>query len=287
MENFYMAKVEQFYDAESLDSELKNSYSGKFTRYTSAEKEYIVTEVESEAEAIQAVRDIAEDVYLNMILQGFSISERLGDNAWKVSASYAYVQNESTDDGEIENESTFQFDTSGGSKHINQSLKTISKYPSSAPDFSQAINVGDNNSVSGVDITMPTYSFSETHYFKRSKVSTSFKKKIMELTGKVNSSSFKGFDAGEVLFLGASGTRRGTGSKDLWEITFKFAVSPNTKNLKVGDISVGSKKGWEYMWVKYQSDIDNSKENIIAKPVGIYIEQVYEYANLRGLGIGS
>ena len=109
----------------------------------------------------------------------------------------------------------------------------------------------------------------------------------MELTGKVNSSSFKGFDAGEVLFLGASGTRRGTGSKDLWEITFKFAVSPNTKNLKVGDISVGSKKGWEYMWVKYQSDIDNSRENIIAKPVGVYIEQVYEYANLRGLGIGS
>jgi hypothetical protein len=43
---------------------------------------------------------------------------------------------------------------------------------------------------------MPVYNFSETHFFKKSKVSTSFKKKIMELTGKVNNSSFKGFAKG-------------------------------------------------------------------------------------------
>ncbi len=282
-----MARVEQIYDAESLDLEYKENLVKKFTRYTSAEKEYIVHDASTEEEAIISVQNEAEEVYLNMFIQGISVSERLAENVWKISVQYAYVQNENTADDEVENESSFNFDTSGGTKHLNQSLKTIAKYPSNAPSFSQAINVGENNAVAGVDITMPTYSFSETHYFKRSKVSTSFKKKIMELTGKVNSSSFKGFEAGEVLFLGASGSRRGTGSKDLWEITFKFVVSPNVKGLNIGGISVGSKKGWDYLWVKYQNDVDQSKENLISKPVGVYIEQVYESANLRGLGIGS
>lgn len=280
-------RVEQIYDAPSMDAELKqNASTGqKFTRYTSAEIEYNVFEVTEETLAIEAVKGTAPETYLNMNLQGFSVSERINENTWRIAANYAYVQNENTDDSEVENESTFSFDTSGGTKHLTHSIKTIEK-ASNSPDYKQAINY-DGSTVQGVDITMPTMNFSETHYFKPSKVSTSFKKKIADLTGKVNDSSFKGYSKGEVLFLGASGSRRGTGRKDLWEISFKFAVSPNQSGLKIGDLSISKKEGWQYLWVRYATDTDASKENLVSKPLGAYVEQVYEYGSLRGLGIGN
>jgi len=60
-----------------------------------------------------------------------------------------------------------------------------------------------------VDITVPVYSFSETHYNSLAFVTESYKQTLFGLTGKVNNAAFKGFAAGEVLFLGASGSKRG------------------------------------------------------------------------------
>ncbi len=42
---------------------------------------------------------------------------------------------------------------------------------------------------------------------------------------------FRGFDAGEVLFLGASGSRKGLLTTDPWEIAFKFAAQENRYRL--------------------------------------------------------
>ncbi len=56
----------------------------------------------------------------------------------------------------------------------------------------------------------------------------------------VNNASWKGFAAGECLFLGASGSKRGS---DDWEITFRFAATPNKTGLTVGDIVDINKKG--------------------------------------------
>jgi hypothetical protein len=55
----------------------------------------------------------------------------------------------------------------------------------------------------------------------------------------VNDSGFKGFAAGECLFLGAAGTKRGSGD---WEIGYRFASSPNVTGLTVGDITGINKK---------------------------------------------
>ena len=102
------------------------------------------------------------------------------------------------------------------------------------------------------------------------------------LTGKVNGATFKGFAVGEVLFLGASGSQRGN---DDWEITFRFAASPNRWNLAVGYISGIRKRGWEYLWVRYA---DAEDEGVLVKrPVAAYVEQVYEYGDFRQLAIGA
>jgi len=183
-------------------------------------------------------------------------------------------------------DSSFSFDTGGGTQHVTQSLQTIQKYAppgKTAPDFKGAVGVTHDN-VEGVDIVSPVYNFSETHYINDDDVTEAYKGKLFELTGKVNDDFFKGFIAGECLFMGASGSKRGA---DDWEITFRFAASPNKTGLTVGDITVAAKKGWEYLWVRYADAEDVTAKAIVKVPVAAYVEKVYEEGDFSGLGIGT
>jgi len=115
---------------------------------------------------------------------------------------------------------------------------------------------------------------------------------LYQLTGKANSAAWSinvdgvvmNFAAGECLFLGASGSKRGA---DDWEISFRFAASPNATNLTVGDILGINKKGWEYLWVRYADSEDEAAKVLVKKPVAAYVEKVYEEGNFGGLGMGS
>jgi hypothetical protein len=182
------------------------------------------------------------------------------------------------------NESVFAFDTGGGTQHITQSLQTVAAYapPDQVPpDFRGAIGV-TADSVEGVDITVPVYQFSETHYIDDAYVTPAYKGTLFALTGRVNSAPFKGFAPGECLFLGASGSRRGRGD---WEINYRFAASPNVTGLAVGDIAGISKKGFEYLWVRYQDAEDAAAKALVKRPIAAYVEQVYPYGDLNALGI--
>ncbi|HQL54779.1 MAG TPA: hypothetical protein PLQ87_08720 [Phycisphaerae bacterium] len=181
-------------------------------------------------------------------------------------------------------QSVFNFDTGGGTQHITHALATVARYAppgKTAPDCKGAIGV-TTDSVEGVDITVPVYQFSETHYLADTLVTPAYKATLFGLTGKVNSAGFKGFAAGEVLFLGAAGSKRGSGD---WEITYRFAASPNVTNLTIGDITGINKKGWEYLWVRYSDSEDTVAKALVKKPVAVYIEQVYPYGDLGLLGI--
>jgi len=129
---------------------------------------------------------------------------------------------------------------------------------------------------------VPVYHFSETHYKADEDVTAEYKATLFALTGKVNSAAFKGFEAGEVLFLGASGSKRG---EEDWEITYRFAASPNATNIQVGDITVTSKKGWEYLWVRYADAEDAGANALVKRPVAAYVEKVYEEGDFSALGI--
>jgi hypothetical protein len=180
----------------------------------------------------------------------------------------------------------FSFDTSGGSQHITQSIATVHKYAptdKTAPDFHGAIGVTHDN-VAGVDITVPVYSFSETHYLPASQVTMAYRTALFNLTGKVNNAAFKGLAAGECLFLGASGSKRGA---DDWEISFRFAASLNRTGIVVGEITGIAKKGWEYMWVRYADAEDDAAKAIVKKPVAVYVEKVYEEGDFAAMGVGT
>lgn len=239
------------------------------------ERRYIVSGTHDELEVIAAVDDYAP-VSIDGMRRGSCDVNPLGGGLWEAVVPY---------EG-IENDSQYTFETGGGTVHITQSLSTIARYAASgetAPDFGGAIGVNGDN-ISGTDITVPVYNFAETHRIPVGLVTSSYKLALFAATGKTNGSSFKGFSAGEVLFLGASGSRRGL---EEWEISFKFAASPNVTNLNLGTITVSSKKGWEYMWVRFRDEPDGTAKALVKRPVAAYVERVYESADFSTLGIGT
>jgi hypothetical protein len=203
-------------------------------------------------------------------------------NIWrgKVSWKPKSLQNQPLQPGE----SSFQFETTAATSLITHSRKTVQskKAGGGTPaDFKQAINY-NGAEIAGADIYVPTFSFAETHVLPASVVDQAYKAKLFRLTGRTNKSTFRFFAAGEVLFLGASGSQRG--SED-WEISYRFACSENMTNLKIGDITGINKKGWELLWVYF---VDAESENILIKnPDQVNVEEVYQDGEYDDLGIGG
>ena len=204
-------------------------------------------------------------------------TERIAEQTWEGTVRYG--------EAPTPGDSSFSFDTGGGSQHLTQSISTTGSYAApgqTAPDFRGAIGVTPD-AVEGIDVTVPVYHFSETHFVPAGLVTPAYKAARFQLTGRVNNAPFKGFVAGEVLFLGASGSKRGA---DDWEINFKFAASPNATGLTVGNITGISKAGWDYLWVRYEDAEDTTAKALVKRPIAAYVERVYPWGSFSTLGIG-
>lgn len=178
-------------------------------------------------------------------------------------------------------EDSFSFETGGATEHITHSLNT--KSTDNAIDHGGAIGVTDNG-VEGVDITVPSYNFTITKRF--SSITAAYKQHLASLTGSVNSDTFQGFAAGEVLFQGASGSKRGD---EDWEIVYNFSAKVNANAPTVGSLSWTdvTKQGWEYFWVQYKESVDTVQKRGKKEPIGAYVEQVYpeqSFANIFSSG---
>lgn len=183
----------------------------------------------------------------------------------------------------VEDHSTLvAFDTTGGTQHLTYSLQTIAAYPNpGAPDCKNAIGV-TKEGVEGVDVVMPVYAWTETFYKDDADVTQEYRGKLFNLTGKTNNATFHGCNAGECLCFGFQGSRMEDGQ---WEITAHFRGSPNRTNLQVGDITGIDKKGWEYLWVMYAKEVDETASMTVFRPVAVYIERVCDSADFTDIGI--
>jgi len=201
---------------------------------------------------------------------------RVGSDSWIGAVPYKRVPKpEQKDPGE----SSYSFDTSGGTAHITQSLSTIAKFApegKTAPDFKGAIGV-TADSIEGVDVEDPGFRWTETHYFDADDVDDAFIGNLYYATKHTNVDAFtdaKGnvFAAGEVLFLGATGSQRGN---DDWEITYTFLARPNVSGRTIGTITGIEKNGHEYLWVYYGEAKDDAAKRMVKVPLAVYVEQVY------------
>ncbi len=185
------------------------------------------------------------------------------------------------------------FDTTGGTAHITQSKATVNltaidpvtglENQLVAPDFDGAIGVNADQ-IDGCDIVVPKFTWRETYTTPRGSITKAYREILRNLTGKVNDAAFRSMARGEVLFEGASGTQKG------WKfnITFQFAASANTSvPIPIGKIMKINKGGWEYLWVRYQEQANDTLGIRLRVPVAAYCEQVYDFGDFGQLGIGG
>jgi len=234
---------------------------------------YLISGTGSEASALSALEGEAPDPWQGLARKGCSV-EPYDEVAgmWEGTAAYAPEDEVEQEVGE----STYRFSTGGGSQHITVGRSTTKYPPATAPD---AKGIGQTkDGVEGVDILVPKFEWSETHTIAAASVTTAYITIIRKLTGKTNNATWNGYAQGEVLFLGAEGSKRGDGD---WDITFNFAAGENLTGQTIGGITGVAKKAWEYLWIRFK-DVAGA-EGVYKEPEAVYVEQVYDEGDLSTL----
>jgi len=226
--------------------------------------------------------------------------EYLGDKAYQLEATYTSMGGQD-DENQDPLKRSRTFDTGGATQHVTQAIPS-DEFPSgehrfhsgspAAPNMFGAIGV-DGDSVAGVDIVVPQLTWNETYDVPTRFVTTQYIAGLSQLTGTVNNATFRGFAAGEVLFLGCNGSQQWDEQKGdgPWTLSYKFLASPNagpgqsTAALKIGDIEDIQKDGHDYLWVRYEDAIDN--DTLLKRPKFVYVDKVYRRVDFSSLGIGT
>ena len=256
---------------------------------------YIVEGTEDDITACSSAYEFAPDEFSEIPKKSASVAERLTENAWKIEVNYGSESKSSSgDSGSEDDEATMNFDCSAGTKHMTQAIEQTCVYAGSgeskdSSDEASAVPIGWNgkdgseSEAAGVDVSIGELRETYTKTMSKSKVTgTSWKRKVAELVGKVNSGSFKGWNAGEVMFLGCSYSAPSKGSKKV-SVSFHFAIRLNESKATVAGQNIGSKKGFEYLWALTDDEVrDGERKRKVRK---IYKAVVCETDGFGGLGI--
>ena len=269
-------------------------------RDSSLPKEFLVYRSDDENEVYQALLTETDEVFDNLLRSKVS-AKPLGGGVWEGTVQYglpeggagtaigatpviplsgpASAQSLDPSDpamGGLE----VTFDFLGETKHITQSIQT--KYEDSATggtpkDYKQAIGVSKDG-VAGTDIFVGRLEMTVTQ--KRSSVTMANLTAWRSLVGTWNDATFWGYEQGEVLYLGGTGSCVQRGQ---WIVSHKFAIGENQVDVVVSpDLTIPSVDAWDYVWFTYVPD-DTTGLMTVAD---VYVEQVYYPGDFSALGIG-
>jgi hypothetical protein len=150
----------------------------------------------------------------------------------------------------------------------------------SATDLNQAIGV-TFDSVEGTDIVVPKFEFSWAQQVYP--VTLPYLRRLRSIVGKTNNAAWRGFDKGELLYLGATGS---AAPGNVWKLVHKFAAGENLYAVRVTpNLVIPQKRAWEYLWCPYDYDTDTTKR--YTKPTAAYVERVYQEADFTLIGLGK
>ena len=265
----------------SLESGSGNTTDSNATIY------YIVSGTTDDAEACMSAWSFSNATYLGMERKSVAIGERLTDDSWKIEVHYG-GNDDTNDDALIESGSgnsnlKMSFDCSTGTTHIVRSFKQTrwKNEPNPGGMIGWNGKFGQDAEYAGVDIVTASMRESYTIQMAQSQLTTAYKRAIFNTTGKVNSNSFKGWEAGEVLFMGASFADNADGQTIA--VTFNFAIQQNEKAAQVSDNLSINKRGWDYLWTLTKTVDDPATRTTKVEIINAYVEQVYPYTDFGKL----
>lgn len=250
-----------------------------------------VVAVPSETVALEEVRNATPAEYLGLARKEISVAERISEECVKIEVSYEKAGNQSapglSDETEEEaasggtsNASEMSFESVEGTEHISYSLRTIAAVGVPACG---AIGLDAKKNIAGVDRQTGYTTFRETHTLSRNTFNAKYIRKISDLRYCVNSSAFRGFDAGEVMFTGFSASQVGSGDKRKYRVTYSFTVRPVIPAQNVQGLRVPAMNGFDYFWPYYNIAADSSTGQLGIPLAGYGIERIYRWASFSAL----
>ena len=259
----------------------------------SGELIYVVTGATGASDARSAALSAAPTLFNGIFLSDAIAEEQPTgkDDLYRVSVRYGTSSGGGSADAPEGTEND-GFEVAINPVRVNVAKQVVSstlpssggKY-STAPDFEGAINVDAEGNVNGIEFPPATpQTLTRTKIVDSALFTETYFRTLASKVAKYNDATFLGFDAGEVLFLGASGTRRSVDSSEPWSITYKFGISLNETNLQVTPkITVPSKKGWDLVWVYSRTVVDDNAKAKISQPQAAYVVRVTESGSFSGL----
>lgn len=184
--------------------------------------------------------------------------------------------------------SDFEFDMTGGTRHIVHALQHIGDYgvpisgganPGDLVSYDGAIGVTPTLSVEGCDIPEPSMSFNVTWSPPFGTITSDYVHDLFWAKGCMNSADWQvrvdeecifTFKAHEALFLGLRGHKR---TAHGWGLVYAFAGMPNMTDIEFpGGIKVDRKDGWDYIWPEYWPSAKST--NWLPKLRAMHVERV-------------
>ena len=170
------------------------------------------------------------------------------DTHWDCAVTYTAGSNQQQGADPV-----FSLEIATSTAHITQSMETVGAYSlrsGGATDNKGVIGGKSDGTVDGVDKLVAACSWTETHFLPPSRVNRNYFNLVALTAATMNADTFRTFDPGEVMLVGATMTKRQ--SADDFECQFKFLPLPNATGLIVGDITGINKIGHDYLWVRYK-----------------------------------
>lgn len=246
-----------------------------------ASRAYIIKGAAGESAALVALLENAPDTVGGMLLSASeSEVEEVAPGVYNGTAGYV-----TGGISALQQPGSFsiQFDISGQSQHIRCGLKNQGNFPvASAQDFGGLINVNPDGSVDGTDIIIPAVCVTRNYTVPPAQITDAYIVTLARTVGRINKTSYKGFEPGELLLTRASGTQR---DGQAWDLSLGFAVSENKTNFQIGGITVPLKRGWDFAWVYYKPNPNTTAKVTAPIPSQVSVEQVYFDAEYAVLGL--
>jgi hypothetical protein len=291
--------------ADSGATSVNVSTDGMISREVSLR--WLMHDVENYVEAEKKGRELAP-LYYDGHRRGSLTTRSVGNGWYEIEAVYGNAGIDVYEgrallnvDGMRMVPSGLSFDTTGGKENVtvayqgendvNPIARGYAKIPAIAPNSYGAINVSGGR-VNGVEITVPSLSWSETWLIPATYLVTGEKDLtstethqvedaddpsqpyamvLHEMAGMVNEDRFRIFGPGEVLFLGA---RFDTNtSAHMVPVTYSFVAQRSRNEFYVGDVKVDKKAGMDFLWIVYGDEVDQNFP--VKKPKYVYVDQVY------------
>ena len=218
-----------------------------------------------------------------------------GDGCYEISV--LYEEQEDTISGDYSNVSSdyiasYSFDCGGGKRHITHSMEQEIIDGDLDPGGAIGWNgkAGSESQIAGVDIPAAQSRETYTRIMPYSKLTTAFRRKVDSMVGSVNKTSFKGWDPGEVMFLGCTCSvnfKKKPSGSDPISVTYNFAIQMNEGSFTLNGKTYNKKKeGFRYVWTISETVVKEGKPPAL-NVKGVYLEKVCKESDLNELGLGK